>query len=110
MASKWTKINIKLINKEDLVFEINGNVIIKKIHQNFRIHTIYIGQIDGFIKEKFSDLDGDNFIGCIRDVILNERSIIKLDHIHHVGRLTNTCQLSKRGRKFINSCLDVYIS
>jgi hypothetical protein len=94
------KLILKLINKDDLVFEIDGNVIIKKIKQNFRIHTIYIGQIDGYIKEKFADLDGDNFIGCIRDVMLNDRSIIKLDHIHHVGRLTNTCQLSKRGRKF----------
>jgi hypothetical protein len=94
------KLILKLINKEDLLFEVDGNIVMKKINQNVRINTIYIGQLDGFIKEKFTDLDGDNFIGCIKDVMLNERSIIKLDHIHHVGRLTNTCQLSKRGRKF----------
>jgi len=93
------KFILKLINKDDFIFEIDGNIMIKKMNSNFLITTIYIGQLDSFIKEKFPDLDGDNFIGCIKDVILNEKSIIKLDHIHHVGRLTNTCHLSKRGRK-----------
>jgi hypothetical protein len=93
------KLILKLINKDDLIVEIDGNVIMKKINSNFAVTTVYIGQLDSFIKEKFSDLDGDNFIGCIKDIILNEKSIIKLDHIHHVGRLTNICHLSKRGRK-----------
>jgi hypothetical protein len=93
------KLVLKLITKDDFIFEIDGNVQAKKINPNFFISTIYIGQLDSFIKEKFLDLDGDNFIGCIKDVILNEKSIIKLDHIHHVARLTNICHLSKRGRK-----------
>ncbi|CAF2677501.1 unnamed protein product, partial [Rotaria sp. Silwood2] len=81
----------------DFIFEIDGNIIMKKFPTNLRINTIYIGQLDSYIKEKFSDLDGDNFIGCIKDIMLNEKSIVKLDHIHHIGRLTNICQLSKRG-------------
>jgi hypothetical protein len=100
------KLVLKLISKEDFLIEIDGNVQSKKIDPNFFISTIYIGQFDGFIKEKFPDLDGDNFIGCIKDVILNDKSIIKLDHIHHVARLTNTCHLSKRGRKLFR-CLDM---
>ncbi len=90
---------LKLINKDDFIVEIDGNIIMKKINPIFVITTIYMGQLDSFIKEKFPDLDGDHFLGCIKDVIYNEKSIIKLDHIHHVGRLTNTCPLSKRGRK-----------
>jgi hypothetical protein len=108
------KLVLKLIDKDDFIVEIDGNVIMKKINSNFAITTIYIGQLDSFIKEKFLDLDGDNFIGCIKDIMLNEKSIIKLDHIHHVGRLTNTCHLSKRGRKFSSlfcfayfECLDI---
>ena len=96
------KLVLKLIQKDDFMIEIDGNILMKKFHPNLMISTIYIGQFDGFIKEKSSEFDGDNFIGCIRDVIFNEKSIIKLDHIHHLARLTNACQLSKRGRKLTN--------
>jgi hypothetical protein len=94
------KLVLKLLNKDEFIFEIDGNIVTKKLNSNFRMNTIYIGQLDSFLKEKYPDLDGDNFVGCIKDVLLNEKSIIKLDHIHHAGRLTNICQLSKRGRKF----------
>jgi len=91
---------IKMLTKDDLSLEIDGKILMKKIQGNFQIKTIYIGQYDSLIKEQSSEFNGDNFIGCIKDVLYNENSIIKLDHIHHVGRLTNTCQLSKRGREF----------
>lgn len=93
------RLTIKLINKDDLMIDIDGNMMMKKLLNNFRVNKIYIGQLDGFIKEKMPDLDADNFIGCIKDIALNDKSIVKLDHIHHLVRLTNTCQLSKRGRK-----------
>ncbi|CAF0925941.1 unnamed protein product [Rotaria sordida] len=104
------KLILKILNKDDFIFEIDGNINMKKFHTNLRINTIYIGQLDSYIKEKFSDLDGDNFIGCIKDILLNERSIIKLDHIHHIGRLTNICQLSKRGRKNVVSYVSPDVS
>ncbi|CAF1653527.1 unnamed protein product, partial [Adineta ricciae] len=85
---------VKLINKNDFIVELDGNVVMKKISETFRIQTIYIGQLDSFLKEKHASLDGDNFVGCIKNVMLNERAVIKLDHIHHAGRLTNVCQLS----------------
>ncbi|CAF2066583.1 unnamed protein product [Rotaria magnacalcarata] len=97
------KLILKLINKDDLIFDIDGTVTMKKFSNNFRINKIYIGQLDGFIKEKIPDLDGDNFIGCIKDIMLNEKSTLKLDHIHHLARLTNICQLIKRGRKNVVS-------
>lgn len=93
------KLTLKLMSKDDFSVEIDGNIITKKFNSNFALNTIYIGQLHSFIKEKFPNLNGDNFIGCIRDILFNEKSIIKLDHIHHLGRLTNTCHLSKRGRK-----------
>ncbi|CAF3559496.1 unnamed protein product [Rotaria sp. Silwood1] len=101
---------LKLLNKDDIIFEIDGIIMTKKFHTNLRIHTIYIGQLDSYIKEKYSDLDGDNFIGCLKDIMLNDKSIVKLDHIHHIGRLTNTCQLSKRGRKNVVSYVSPDIS
>ncbi|CAF1082643.1 unnamed protein product [Adineta steineri] len=101
---------IKLINKDDLILEIDRNIIMKKINKNIRIHTIYIGQLDSFLKEKHMDLDGDNFVGCIKNVMLNEKAIIKLDHIHHAGRLTNICQLTKRGRKHVVSYVSPDVS
>ncbi|CAF3883981.1 unnamed protein product [Rotaria sp. Silwood2] len=104
------KLVLKLLNKDDFIFEIDGNIIMKKFPTNLRINTIYIGQLDSYIKEKFSDLDGDNFIGCIKDIMLNEKSIVKLDHIHHIGRLTNICQLSKRGRKNVISYVSPDVS
>lgn len=96
------KLTLKFINKDDFIIDIDGTMVMKKLNNNIhsiRISYIYIGQLDSFIKDKFSELEGDNFIGCIKDLMLNEKSILKLDHIHHIARLMNTCQLSKRGRK-----------
>ena len=103
------KFVLQFMDPNDFILKIDENIIMKKLNHNCRISKIYIGQLDSYIKEQYSDLDGDNFIGCIKDVLLNERSIIKLNHIHHLGRLTNTCQLSKRGRKFFHGKLLVAI-
>ena len=94
------RLSLKFLNKDEFLVEIDGSMLMKKLHPNFRISTIYIGQFDSFIKDRYPDLNGENFVGCVKDVLVNDQSIIKLDHIHHLGRLTNTCQLSKRGRKF----------
>lgn len=95
------RLTLKFLNRDDFLVEIDGTMLMHKLNPNFRISTIYIGQLDSFIKDQYSDLNGENFVGCIKDVIFNDQSIVTLDHIHHLGRLTNTCQLSKRGRKFI---------
>ena len=93
------KINLKLINKNILLFEFDENIIIKNITEIFYINTISFGKLDQFIKENFSHFDGENFIGCIKDIKLNNKSIIKFEHIDQSNRLTNTCQLPKRERK-----------
>jgi len=90
------KIIIKLINKTNLLFQFDDNIIIKNITEIFYIYRISIGKLDEFIEEYF---DEENFIGCIKDMKLNNKSFIKLEHIDQSNRLTNTCQLTKRERK-----------
>jgi len=93
------KINLKLINKNILLFKFDENIIIKNITEIFYINKISFGKLDQFIKENFSYFDGENFIGCIKDIKLNNKSFIKFEHIDQSNRLTNTCQLPKRERK-----------
>ena len=95
------RIVIRLINKNNLMFELDGNIIMNNISDIFYINTIYIGRLDGFIKERYADLDGDNFIGCIKDVMLNGKSIIILKNVYQSDRVANICRLTKRERKLI---------
>jgi hypothetical protein len=83
----------KIIIKKGLFFELDGDIITKNITDRFYVKTIYIGKLDGFIKEQFSDFDQESFIGCMKDIIFNDKSLIKPD------RLGNTCQFTKRERK-----------
>ena len=94
------RIQLKFVNQEEFTVEVDGKSASSKAIRSFPVQTIYMGQMDGFIREKFMDFDGDYFVGCLKDVMFNERSVIKLEHLHHLDRLTNVCQLSKRGRKF----------
>lgn len=93
------EIVIKLIDDSYLLFELDGNIMTANMTEIFNINTIYIGKLDSFIKEKFSDIDGEYFIGCIGNVMLNKRSIVKLQHIYQSDRLVNTCLLTSSERK-----------
>jgi len=93
------QIIIKLINKYNLVFQFDENIIIKNITNQFYINQISIGKLNEVIQKDFSDLNNENFIGCIKDLRLNNKSLIKFEHIDQLDRLTNTCQLMKRERK-----------
>ena len=93
------RISLKFIDQQEILIEIDGHSIGKNPFRPFPVQRIYIGQLDGFLKDKFNDYDGDYFIGCLKDVMFNDRPVVKLEHIHHIERLTNVCPLSKRGRK-----------
>lgn len=97
------RIQLQFVNAEEFAVEIDGQSVSSKVIRSFPVHAIYMGQLDGFIKEKFADFEGDYFVGCLKDVMFNERSVMKLEHLHHLDRLTNVCQLSKRGRKLSSS-------
>ncbi|CAF0944400.1 unnamed protein product [Adineta steineri] len=104
------KLVVRLINKDKLVFELDGYRIIEDISNIFYINTIYIGKLDGFIKEQYSDLDGENFIGCIKDIILNGKSLVKLEHIYRSSRLGNICRITNHERKNVISYISSDIS
>jgi hypothetical protein len=97
------KVVIQVINKDKLRFELDGNMIMMNISEMFYINMIYIGRLDGFIKERYSDLDEDNFIGCIKNVMLNDKSLIELKHVYQSNRSAEICQFTKRERKLIGS-------
>ncbi|CAF3384749.1 unnamed protein product [Rotaria socialis] len=92
------KIVIKLIHQNDLLFELDGNIIMENMTEMFYISTVYIGKLDSYIKEQFSNVDGAHFIGCIENVMLNKQSIVKLEHVNQLDRLINTCQITERKR------------
>ena len=93
------KIIIKFINKNYLVLKIDEHVIIENITYIFNISSVSIGRIDNSIKEKFSNFVEEDFIGCIKDVMLNNKLRIEFKHIDQVNRLASTCQATKRDRK-----------
>ena len=93
------KIIIKCINENYLVLKVDESVIIENITCIFYISSVSIGGLDSFIKEKFSSFDRDNFIGCIKDVMLNKKLLIKFKHINQANRLASTCQATKRDGK-----------
>ncbi|CAF5123206.1 unnamed protein product, partial [Rotaria magnacalcarata] len=62
----------------------------------FYISTVYIGKLDSYVKEQFSNVDGAHFIGCIENVMLNKQSIVKLEHVNQLDRLINTCRIIER--------------
>lgn len=94
------QIQIKFINEKEFQIEIDAIDQGKYSFTTFLVHRIYLGQIDGFLKEFFPENEADYFVGCLKDVTFNQAPLIKLEHIHHIERLMNTCPLSKRGRKF----------
>lgn len=93
------RIALKFLHPDELQLEIDGKVLVKKGWKSFLVQTIYLGQIDGLIREKFNEFDGDSFIGCVKDVTWNEKPLVQFEHLHHLDRLQNVCPLAKRGRK-----------
>jgi hypothetical protein len=86
----------QIILQNYLFFQLDGNLIMKNITDRFSIHRIYIGTLDKIIKDHFN---GENFLGCIKNLMFNNKPLIQLKHIEQSNRLTNTCQLTKRERK-----------
>ena len=84
-----------IINANHLLIELDGNILMNNISDSFNISTIYFGKLDSSIKERFPDLDRGSFIGCIHDVKLNEKSLIKSQHVYKSNRLANFCQVTK---------------
>lgn len=90
------EIVLQLINKTNLLVQFDGNLIRKNmiiLKERFYIRKISFGKLDEFLKDYFN---GDNFLGCIRNPMFNNRSLIKSDN-----RLANICQITKRERKGI---------
>ncbi|CAF4222241.1 unnamed protein product, partial [Rotaria sp. Silwood2] len=104
------KITVKLINQNYLLFELDENTKIENVIDKFYISTIYIGKLDHFIKEQLSNFDGDDFIGCIKNVMLNKKSLIESKYIYPSNRLANTCQITTRERKNVISYISSDIS
>ena len=94
------RIIIKLVNKRDLLVQLDEHILMKKIFNTLATHRIYFGQPDGFIGEQFNDLDQRGFLGCMSDIMLNDKSIVTFEHIQQVDRLTNACQFSKHTREY----------
>ncbi|CAF2152127.1 unnamed protein product [Rotaria magnacalcarata] len=104
------KIVIKLIHQTDLLFELDGNIIMENMTEMFYISTVYIGKLDSYVKEQFSNVDGAHFIGCIENVMLNKQSIVKLEHVNQLDRLINTCRIIERKRTKIISYISPDVS
>lgn len=98
------EVTLRLSSKETLVLQLNGERLTRKLAEVFYIDTIHMGKLDGFIREQHDDLARDDFVGCMRDIALNDKSLIKLEHIHRSNRLGNTCRLTKRGRECVETC------
>ncbi len=90
----------RIIIENILSIELDGNRIIRNITDRFSIQRISIGKLDGFILEHYPHLNNENFLGCMKDLMFNNKSLIKLEHIDQSERLINTCRLPKRERKF----------
>ncbi|CAF3511313.1 unnamed protein product [Rotaria sp. Silwood1] len=104
------KITVKLINQNYLLFELDENTKIENVFDIFYINTIYIGKLDHFIKEQLSNFNGDDFIGCIKNVMLNKKSLIELKHIYPLDRLASTCQNTIREPKNVISYISSDVS
>ncbi|CAF0871438.1 unnamed protein product, partial [Didymodactylos carnosus] len=75
----------------------------------FYLNSIYFGQIDGFAKQHY-DLEGENFVGCMKDVLFNEKPLIRRDQINDLSRLSTLCKLTYRPRKNVISYVSPDIS
>ncbi|CAF3647499.1 unnamed protein product [Rotaria sordida] len=104
------KIIIKLINQNYLLFEFDENTKIENMIDKFYINTIYIGKLDYFIKERLSNFNGDDFIGCIKNIMFNKKLLIESKHIYPLDRLVNTCQITTREPKNVISYISSDIS
>ena len=93
------RILLKYFHPDEFHIEIDGKTFKEENWKNFPVRTIYFGQFDGIIRDKFNEFDADSFIGCLKDVLWNEKALIQFEHVHHLERLTNVCPLAKRGRK-----------
>ena len=82
---------IKILNKNDFILQFDQHIMLRKISISPIFQKITFGQISS-VYEK-------TFLGCIGDILYNGKSLLKWEHIHPLGRLSNTCRSSKHTRK-----------
>ncbi|CAF1107181.1 unnamed protein product, partial [Didymodactylos carnosus] len=75
----------------------------------FYVNSIYFGQIDGFARQRY-ELEGENFVGCLKDVLFNEKPLIRRDQINDLSRLSTLCRLTYRPRKNVISYVSPDVS
>lgn len=84
---------ILLTNK--LSLELDGHLIVERnITERIFFSRISIGKLDPWIEDYFPQLNEKNFLGCMEDIIFNEKPLIQFEHVDQSERLIETCQLA----------------
>ena len=96
---KEHQLTIKLLNKNDLIFQLDKHVLMRKLPSRFPMEKLHFGQLDG------SNSNAKQFIGCIRDIRLNGKSLFKAEQIHPAHRLSHICPTLKQPRKFMRNSI-----
>ena len=90
---KEHQLSLKLINKHDLIFQLDKHVLMRKLPGRFPLAKFHFGQLDG------SNSNAKNFLGCMRDIRFNGKPLLKPEQIHPAHRLTHVCRTLKHPRK-----------
>ena len=91
---------MKFLKNNELVLQFDEQTMRRNNFNRFTIEKINFGHFDSLIGEGFGNNNRDNFLGCLRDVRLNGKSLVKLEDIYPISRLTDSCSMKRRQRMF----------
>ena len=85
----------QIILTNRLSLELDGQVIVERnLTERFLVSRISIGKLDPWLEEDLLEWKEKTFVGCMEDVMFNEKPLIKFESIDQSERLIETCQLT----------------